>query len=49
MAKYRYKWLECEKEHFKKQKEVWIQKLAYDLKTASSDTTYNEKFGRRAK
>lgn len=44
--KYRYEWLECEKEYFEREREKWIKKVLSNPKIVSPNATYAERFGK---
>ena len=43
--KYSYEWLECEKEHFAKERKKWIEKVLTDMNIVAPDAAYGERFG----
>lgn len=45
--KYRYEWLECEKEYFERERAKWIEKVINNPRIVAPDATYGERFGRR--
>ena len=38
-------WLECEKEHFAKERKKWIEKVLSNPRIVAPDATYGERFG----
>jgi len=43
--KYRYEWLECEKEYFERDRKRWIEKVLGNARIVAPDATYAERFG----